>query len=72
MRAYTQELYSKIVAGKVQGRSFAFNDDGYKDMRVADEWRGFAGKFLPEPSPYETNLPPPGTAPPEIDGGADR
>ena len=47
-----QELYSKIVAGKIQGRSFAFNDDGYKNMNVADEWQGFAGKFLPGPSPY--------------------
>ena len=37
-----QELYAKIIAGKVTGRSFAFNDDGYKNMEVADEWRGFA------------------------------
>ena len=33
---------AKIVAGKATGRSFAFNDDGYKKMEVADEWRGFA------------------------------
>jgi hypothetical protein len=42
VRVCAQELYGKIVAGKVIGRSFAFNDDGYKNMNVADEWRGFA------------------------------
>ena len=41
-----QELYAKIIAGKVIGRSFAFNDDGYKNMGVADEWRGFAVRLL--------------------------
>ena len=40
--AWLQELYANIIAGKATGRSFAFNDDGYKNMEVADEWRGFA------------------------------
>ena len=44
--------------GKVVGRSYAFNDDGYRNMEVAEQWRKFASAFLPERSPYEINDPP--------------
>jgi hypothetical protein len=47
------ELYENIISGKLRGRSFAFNDDGYKNMNVAKEFRDFAERFLPEPSKYE-------------------
>ena len=48
-----QDLYDNILSGKVRGRSFAFNDDGYRDMKVADKWQAFIHEFLPTASPYE-------------------
>ena len=47
------ELYQKILDGSVTGRSFAFNDDGYKKADVAVKWKAFAAKFLPDASPFE-------------------
>lgn len=40
-------------------------------LLLASCWHTKA-KFLPEQSPYETNLPAPGTPPPELDKDEDR
>jgi hypothetical protein len=45
--------YEAILDGRVRGRSYAFNDDGYKNLEVATQWKEFAATFLPTPSAYE-------------------
>eukprot|EP01052_Picozoa_sp_SAG31_P005935 SAG31_NODE_268_length_18767_cov_4.644900_11_plen_129_part_00 len=47
------ELYDNILSGKVRGRTFAFNDDGYRDMKVAKTWQEFIKTFLPNSSVFE-------------------
>ena len=47
------ELYDNIIQGKVTARSYAFNDDGYRNPEVGVRWRKFAAEFLPQPTAFE-------------------